>query len=74
MKVEAYVPSGTNLLTMLTEVRAVYDMFLKPPDINKLKVISGEGTLTSSLHWVSEGGRDITKVWDSSKLFCYSRA
>lgn len=46
MKVEDYVTSGNNLMTMLTEVRAVYDLYLKPPDRNKLRSVSLDGTLS----------------------------
>jgi hypothetical protein len=54
--VEGFVTSGQNLMTMLTEIRAVYDMYLKPLDKKKLKSLSVDGTLSACLSAVSAGG------------------
>lgn len=56
-KIESCIASAQHLMTLLTEVRGVYDLYLKPTDYAKLKRMSIEGTLSGCLKGVCmEGG------------------
>lgn len=54
-KIECCISSANHLMTLLTEVRGVYDLYLKPPDTAKLRGMSIEGTLAGCLKGVCMG-------------------
>ena len=54
-KIEGRIDSPEHLMTLLTEVRGIYDLYLKPPDNAKLRGISMNGTLAGCLKEVCRG-------------------
>lgn len=65
--VEPFIPAEGEFLTFLTQLRAVYDSWLRGKSPDKFNFVSLQGTLAGTLEEVSDS-YSLSSTWSSVRM------